>query len=106
SRVSDRVRMLHGFKGMIAEVIEDRGYIGVGGRRLYRVKLASMNGTNVLRRFPRNRSKQSIRNPERSESLSGKRSPAIASHTRPRTVRPSLTSPRGKVGDFRAFSAP
>lgn len=37
-RVGDRVRILHGFRGMIAEVIEDRGAIGVRGRRLYRVK--------------------------------------------------------------------
>ena len=37
-RVGDRVRMLHGFRGVIADVIEDRGRIGVRGRRLYRVK--------------------------------------------------------------------
>jgi hypothetical protein len=35
--VGDRVRILHGFRGMIAEVVEDRGRIGVGGRRLYGV---------------------------------------------------------------------
>ena len=38
-RVGDRVRILHGFRGMIAEVIEDRGPIGFRGRRLYTVKL-------------------------------------------------------------------
>jgi len=37
-RVGDRVRILHGFRGVIADVIEDRGRIGVRGRRLYRVK--------------------------------------------------------------------
>jgi hypothetical protein len=37
-RVGDRVRILHGFRGMIAEIVEDRGPIGVGGRRLYGVK--------------------------------------------------------------------
>lgn len=37
-RVGDRVRILHGWKGMIAEVIEDRGRILAGGRRLYGVK--------------------------------------------------------------------
>jgi hypothetical protein len=37
-RVGDRVRILHGFRGMIGEVIEDRGRIGMGGRRLYTVK--------------------------------------------------------------------
>ena len=30
-RVGDRVRFRHGFPGLIAEVIEDRGPIGVGG---------------------------------------------------------------------------
>ena len=38
-RVGDRVRILHGFRGMIAEVVEDRGRIGAGGRRFYAVKL-------------------------------------------------------------------
>ncbi len=38
-RVGDRVRIRHGFRGMLAEVIEDRGRIGIGGRRLYTVKL-------------------------------------------------------------------
>jgi hypothetical protein len=38
-RVGDRVRLRHGFPGLIAEVVEDRGRIGVGGRRLYAVKL-------------------------------------------------------------------
>ncbi|MGL4550835.1 MAG: hypothetical protein ACRC33_06580 [Gemmataceae bacterium] len=31
-RVGDRVRILHGFRGVIAEVTEDRGRIGVQGR--------------------------------------------------------------------------
>lgn len=38
-RVGDCVRIRHGFRGMIAEVVEDRGRIGVGGRRLYAVKM-------------------------------------------------------------------
>jgi hypothetical protein len=38
-RVGERVRIKHGFKVMIAEVVEDRGTIGVGGRRLYGVKV-------------------------------------------------------------------
>ena len=37
-RVGDRVRILHGFRGVIGEVVEDRGPIGVRGRRLYGVK--------------------------------------------------------------------
>jgi hypothetical protein len=38
-KVGDRVRILHGRRGMIAEVVEDRGNRGVGGRRLYGVKV-------------------------------------------------------------------
>jgi hypothetical protein len=38
-RVGDRVRLRHGFRDLIAEVVEDRGPIGVAGRRLYAVKL-------------------------------------------------------------------
>jgi hypothetical protein len=37
--VGDRVRILHGFRGVIGEVGEDRGPIGVRGRRLYAVKM-------------------------------------------------------------------
>ena len=38
-RVGQRVRIKHGFRGMIGEVVEDHGPIGVGGRRLYAVRL-------------------------------------------------------------------
>lgn len=38
-RVGDRVRIRHGFRGVIGEVVEDRGSIGVLGRRLYAVKM-------------------------------------------------------------------
>ena len=38
-RVGDRVRILHGFRGLIGEIVEDRGPIGVRGRRLYAVKM-------------------------------------------------------------------
>jgi hypothetical protein len=43
-RVGQSVRLKHGFRGLngeaiIAEVVEDRGPIGIGGRRLYAVKL-------------------------------------------------------------------
>jgi hypothetical protein len=37
-KVGDRVRLLHAWRGVIAEVVEDRGPLGVGGRRLYGVK--------------------------------------------------------------------
>jgi hypothetical protein len=38
-RVGQRVRLKHLFRGKIGEVVEDRGPIGVGGRRLYHVRL-------------------------------------------------------------------
>lgn len=38
-RVGQAVRLKHGFRGMIGEVVEDRGPIGVHGRRLYAVRL-------------------------------------------------------------------
>jgi hypothetical protein len=37
-KVGDRVRILHGWPGMIAEVVEDRGPLGIGGTRLYGVR--------------------------------------------------------------------
>ena len=37
-RVGDKVRLLHAFRGVIAEVVEDRGPIGYRGRRLYAVR--------------------------------------------------------------------
>jgi hypothetical protein len=36
--VGDRVQFRYGFPGVVAEVVEDRGPIGVGGRRLYGVR--------------------------------------------------------------------
>jgi len=38
-RVGQKVRLKHIFKGLIGEVVEDRGNIGAGGRRLYGVKV-------------------------------------------------------------------
>ena len=38
-RVGQAVRLKHGFRGMIGEVVEDCGPIGVRGRRLYAVRL-------------------------------------------------------------------
>jgi hypothetical protein len=38
-RVGDRVRILHGFRGVIGEIVEDRGQIVAGERRLYGVKV-------------------------------------------------------------------
>jgi hypothetical protein len=38
-RVGQKVRLKHQFRGQIAEIVEDRGSIGVRGRRLYAVRL-------------------------------------------------------------------
>jgi hypothetical protein len=46
-RVGQTVRLKHGFGGMIGEVIEDRGPIGVHGRRLYAEGLR-LNSSPIL----------------------------------------------------------
>lgn len=51
-RVGDRVRILHGFRGVIAEIIEDRGTIGVRGRRLYGVKFRADEWNDVTTELP------------------------------------------------------
>jgi hypothetical protein len=38
-RVGDKVRILYGFRGAVGEVVEDRGNLGVGGERIYAVRL-------------------------------------------------------------------
>src|SRR6266576_145241 len=38
-RVGDWVSFLYGPKKALAQVVEDRGSLGMGGRRLYRVRL-------------------------------------------------------------------
>jgi hypothetical protein len=38
-RVGQAVRFKHSWRGLIGEVVEDRGPIGVGGSRLYGVRL-------------------------------------------------------------------
>jgi hypothetical protein len=37
-RIGDRVRILYGFRGTEATVVEDLGNIGMGGRRFYTVQ--------------------------------------------------------------------
>ena len=37
--VGDRVRILYGLRGMIGEVVDDHGNIGIKARRIYGVKL-------------------------------------------------------------------
>jgi hypothetical protein len=45
--IGDRVRILYGFRGVIGEVVEDRGNLGVGGRRIYAVRM-SMDQWNEM----------------------------------------------------------
>ncbi len=51
-RVGDRVRILHGFRGVIGEVVEDRGPIGWRGRRLYAVKMRLDEWNEHTTEFP------------------------------------------------------
>ncbi len=51
-RVGDRVRLKYGFRGVVAEVIEDRGRIGAGGRRLYTVKFRVDDGDDYITERP------------------------------------------------------
>jgi len=37
--VGDRVSFMHGFRRARAEVVEDRGFVGAGGRRILRVRM-------------------------------------------------------------------
>jgi hypothetical protein len=37
--VGDRVRFIWGVTPVVGQIVEDRGPIGVGGRRLYRVEV-------------------------------------------------------------------
>jgi hypothetical protein len=50
--VGDRVRVLHGFRGLIGEVVEDRGAIGYRGQRLYAVKLQLDSWNELTTEFP------------------------------------------------------
>jgi len=38
-KVGDRVSFMYGFRRARAEVVEDRGLVGAGGRRILRVKM-------------------------------------------------------------------
>jgi hypothetical protein len=40
-KVGDEVSFMYGFRKARAEVVEDRGFVGAGGRRILRVKLIS-----------------------------------------------------------------
>lgn len=38
-KVGDRVRVRFGLRSPLGTIVEDRGFLGSGGRRLFRVKL-------------------------------------------------------------------
>lgn len=38
-KVGDRVRVRYGLRSPLGTIVEDRGFLGSGGRRLFRVKL-------------------------------------------------------------------
>ena len=38
-KVGDRVRIVVGYRGAEAEILEDHGPLGVGGRRFYTIRL-------------------------------------------------------------------
>jgi hypothetical protein len=50
--VGDRVRPLHIFEGIIGEVVEDRGPLGVGGRRIYGVRMKIDPWNEITTEFP------------------------------------------------------
>ena len=51
-KVGDRVRILHGFRGMIGDVIEDRGPLGTNGRRIYTVKFQMDEWNDHVSEYP------------------------------------------------------
>ena len=51
-RVGDRVKILHGLRGAIGEVIEDRGNLGYKGRRLYTVKIHVDEWNDSVTEYP------------------------------------------------------
>jgi hypothetical protein len=51
-KVGDRVRLLHGWRGAIGEVVEDRGKLGVGGERIYAVRIQMDPWNEMTSEFP------------------------------------------------------
>ena len=37
--IGDRVRIIYGLRGMVGEIVEDRGNVGINATRLYGVKV-------------------------------------------------------------------
>lgn len=50
--VGDRVRMLYAFHGVIGEVVEDRGNLGVAGERIYGVRIKPDQWNEITTEFP------------------------------------------------------
>jgi hypothetical protein len=51
-RIGDRVRHLLLWRGAVGEIVEDRGPIGVGGRRFYAVKMKMDEWNEPTLEFP------------------------------------------------------
>jgi hypothetical protein len=51
-RVGDRVRILYGFPGVVGEVVEDRGNLGVSGERIYGVRMRMDPWNEMTSEFP------------------------------------------------------
>src|SRR5947209_2971100 len=50
--VGDRVRIVYGFRGAVGEVVEDRGNLGVGGERIYAVRMQMDAWNEMTSEFP------------------------------------------------------
>jgi hypothetical protein len=51
-KVGDRVRILYGLRGAVGEVIEDRGKLGVGGERIYVVRIQVDPWNEITPEYP------------------------------------------------------
>lgn len=51
-KVGDRVRTLHGYGGVIGEIVEDRGPLGIKGTRIYGVKLRLDEWNEITTEYP------------------------------------------------------
>ncbi len=51
-RVGDRVRLVDAFQGAVAEIIEDRDPLGVGGRRLYTIRIIVEGVEDMIVEWP------------------------------------------------------
>jgi hypothetical protein len=51
-RVGDRVRLAVGFSRAEAEILEDRGPLGVGGRRFYTIRLKVEGSDDMIVDWP------------------------------------------------------